>query len=342
MRKVKNLANLACHLLMATILFSLVLSWHVGARAAAQTITIIVGFSPGGTYDLYARVLGQHLGQHLANNPTVVVENMPGAGGIRAANYLYRVAPRDGSMIGTFARGVVIGPLFGQGNFDATKFNWIGSVTDDVNVCLAWHTSPVKSWNDLLTKPFTVAGEGAQADADIYANLIKHLFHAPIKLVSGYPGSNDISLAMERGEVDGACALSYSTVKSTWSEKLQNKDINILFQAGVKKAPDLPNVPLLTDLTQNPHEKEILKLIMGVQGMARPFVAPPGLSDNSRNALRQAFTETMRDAAFLDEIKKMKLEVNPSNGADLEALVTALYQTPTEVVAQAKQAIAEP
>jgi tripartite-type tricarboxylate transporter receptor subunit TctC len=305
------------------------------------TISVIVGFSPGGAYDLYARVLAKYMGKHLPGNPTLVVQNMPGAGGLKAANYLYQLAPRDGTTFGTFARGVVIGPLFGEGVFDATKFSWIGSVTDDVNVCLSWHTSAVKTWNDILTKPFVVAGQGPQADPNIYANLVKNLFGAPIRVVTGYPGSNEITLAMERGEVDGVCALSYSTVRTTLGEKIKNKDINIVFQAGMRKSAELPGVPLLLDLTADDTQRAILKLIMGVQGMARPFVAPPGLPPAREAELRTAFADTMKDPAFLDEAKRLNLEINPSSGQEVAALVDELYRTPSDVVAQAKRAILE-
>jgi tripartite-type tricarboxylate transporter receptor subunit TctC len=321
--------------------------WIIWCGVAAADIvlpgrrtSIIVGFSAGGAYDLYARVLGRHMGRHLPGNPTVVVENMPGAGGLKAANYLYQVAPKDGTVFGTFARGNVIGPLFGQATFDPTKFSWIGSITDDVNVCLAWHTSNIKTWQDLLTKPFTVAGQGPEADPNIYANLVKNLFGAPIKLVTGYPGSNDIALAMERGEVDGVCALSYSTVKSTFADKLKNKEINILFQAGLKKAPDLPNVPLLLDLTRDANQSNILKLIMGVQEIARPFAAPPGLSEARKKELSAAFIDTMHDPGFLEEAKKMNLEINPMNGAGVAAVVAELNRTPPNIIALAKRAIA--
>lgn len=334
------------HFRSVFVLVVCLMGWYAFAQAddtfAGRTISLIVGFSPGGAYDLYARVLARHIPKHLPGHPTVIVQNMPGAGGIKAANYLYQVAPKDGSVLGTFARGVVIGPLFGEGAFDATKFSWLGSISDDVNVCLAWHTSSVKVWGDLLTKPFIAAGQGAQADPDVYANLIKNLFHAPIKLVSGYPGSNDIILAMERGEVDGVCALSYSTIKAKLEEKIKNKDINIIFQAGVEKTPDLPDVPLLSDLAQGAHQLEIMKLIMGVQGMARPFVAPPGLTAKTKDMLRTAFSDTMSDPAFMDEAKKLNLEVHATSGSDIDGLVADLYRTPHDIVVEAKQAIAEP
>jgi tripartite-type tricarboxylate transporter receptor subunit TctC len=317
---------------------------YVGANAgvtfAGRTISVIVGFSPGGAYDLYARVLSRHIGRHLPGNPTVIVQNMPGAGGLRAANYLYQAAPKNGTVFGTFARGVVIGPLFGEGAFDSTQFTWLGSISDDVNVCVSWYTSDVKMWNDLLTHHFTVAGQGPHADTDVYANLVKNLFGAPIRLVSGYPGSNDIALAMERGEVDGVCALSYSTVKSTFRDRLENNQINIVFQAGLKKAPDLPNVPLLLDFARDDRQRAVLKLVMGVQGMARPFVAPPGLAPEIRDDLRRAFDDTMHDPAFLDEAKTMNLEVNPASGPDVDTLVGELYRTPKGIIEEVRQAIA--
>ncbi len=307
----------------------------------ARTISVIVGFSAGGAYDLYARVLAKHMGRHLPGGATLVVQNMPGAGGLKAANYLYEIAPKDGTSFGTFARGVTIGPLFGQGAFNSTKFNWIGSITDDVNVCLAWHTSSVKTWDDLLTKPFTVAGQGPEADPNIYANLVKNLFGAPIKVITGYPGSNEIALAMERREVDGVCALSYSTVKTTLGEKIRNKEINVVFQAGLKKAADLPDVPLLLDQARDADQRDILKLIMGVQGMARPFVAPPGMAQARRDELRQAFASTMQDREFLAEAKSLNLAINPATGADVQALVGDLYRTPKDVIAKAQQAVAQ-
>ena len=192
-----------------------------------------------------------------------------------------------------------------------------------------------------MTKPFTVAGQGPQADPNVYANLVKNLFDAPISVVNGYPGSNEIVLAMERGEVDGVCALSYGTARTTLDEKIKNKDINIVFQAGLKKAADLPDVPLLLDLARDDTQRAILKLVMGVQGMARPFVVPPGLPQARTEELRTAFVETMSDPAFIAEANRLNLEVNPVPGRDVEALVADLYRTPRDVVEQARRAIAE-
>jgi tripartite-type tricarboxylate transporter receptor subunit TctC len=305
---------------------------------AGKTISIVVGFSSGGAYDLYARILGRYFGHHLAGDPRVIVQNMPGAGGLKAAGYLYSVAPKDGTVIGTFARGNVIAPLLGEGQFDSRQFNWLGSVTDDVNVCLSWQTSPVKNWDDLLTRPFAVAGQGPQADPNVYAGLVREMFHAPINLVSGYPGSSEIGLAMERGEIDGVCALSYSTIKSTFAEKLESKQFNIIFQAALKPSPDLPDVPFLLDKARNDDDRQLLALIMGVQGMARPFLAPPGVRPERVTALKNAFAATMHDPEFLADAEKSKLDIRPVSADDVSALVNKLYDTPKPVIEKAKAA----
>jgi tripartite-type tricarboxylate transporter receptor subunit TctC len=309
---------------------------------AGKNIQVVVGFSAGGAYDLYARVLSKHMGRHLPGNPKLITQNMPGAGGIKAGTYLYEHAPRDGTSFGIFARGNIIAPLFGQGTFDATKYNWVGSVTDDVNVCMSWHTSKIKTWEDMQKNVFTVAGQGPGTDPNIYANLTKNLFGAPIKIVNGYPGSSEIGLAMERGEVDGVCAFSYSTVRSTYREKIQRKQLNLLFQAGLKKASELPDVPLLLDLARDDRERSILRFVTGVQSIGRPFFAPPGLPEDRVRTLREAFMKTMDDPEFLAETQKLGLPVNPMPGASVNALVDELYRTPKSVIEQAKQMISGP
>jgi tripartite-type tricarboxylate transporter receptor subunit TctC len=177
-----------------------------------KSINLAIGFSVGGGYDLYARHLARHMGKHIPGNPTIVPQNMAGAGSLRAANFIYTAAPKDGTAFGTFARTTGINPLLESGaTFDGTKFSWLGSVTDDVSLCVSWYTSPVKTWKDLLEKPITLGGQGPSSEPDVFARLYKNVFDAPIKLVAGYPGTNEIALAMERGEVDGLCGLSWST-----------------------------------------------------------------------------------------------------------------------------------
>src|SRR4029079_9541819 len=218
--------------------------------------------SPGGAYDLYARLLARHLGKHIPGNPTVVPESMPGAGSLRAASFLYSAAPKDGLTIGTFSRTTGINPLLDPAlKFDGAAFTWLGSITDEVSTCVTWNTSPIKTWQDFLTKPVTLAGQGASSQIDQFARLYKNLFGAPIKIVTGYPGTNEISLAMQRGEVDGMCALSWSTIETRYPEWLRDKKVNVLVQEALEKHPAHPDVPLILDMTTDKEKLQILKLL---------------------------------------------------------------------------------
>jgi tripartite-type tricarboxylate transporter receptor subunit TctC len=305
-----------------------------------KTVTLVVGFSVGGGYDLYARHLARHIGKHIPGNPNVLPQNMAGAGSLRAANYIYTAAPKDGSAFGTFARTTGINPLLESGaTFDGTKFSWIGSVTDDVSTCITWHTTPIKTWQDFSTKPVTLGGQGPSSEPDIFARLYKNVFNAPIKLVAGYPGTNEITLAMERGEVDGLCGLSWSTIKTRHAKWLSEKKINIVVQSSFKKVPELGPVPLVLELTQDKEKLQILKLILAAQQMARPFAAPPGIPADRKAALVAAFDATMKDPEYLADAQKMKIDVNPVSGADIDKLLAELYATPKDVVKKASEAI---
>ena len=305
-----------------------------------KTISVVIGYSVGGGYDLYARHLARHMGKYIPGRPTLVPQNMTGAGSLRAASYIYSAAPKDGTVFGTFARAMAIQPLLSSAPFDGTKFTWLGSVTNDVSTCITWHTSPVKTWSDMLETPVTLGGEGPGADPDIFALLYKNVFGAKVKLVTGYHGTNDTVLAMERGEVDGLCGLSWSTLQSRHLEWMKSGKINIVVQAAFKKQPELAGVPLITDLVKTPEQGQILKLILTSQEMARPFAAPPGIPEDRRAALLAAFERTMKDPEFLDEAKKLNLEVNPVSAHAIDDLLAELYATPKEVLEKAAQAIA--
>jgi len=305
-----------------------------------KTINVVIGYSVGGGYDLYARHLARHMGKYIPGRPTLVPQNMTGAGSLRAASYIYSAAPKDGTVFGTFARAMAIQPLLSSAPFDGTKFTWLGSVTNDVSTCITWHTSPVKTWSDMLETPVTLGGEGPGADPDIFALLYKNVFGAKVKLVTGYHGTNDTVLAMERGEVDGLCGLSWSTLQSRHLEWMKSGKINIVVQAAFKKQPELAGVPLITDLVKTPEQGQILKLILTSQEMARPFAAPPGIPDDRRAALLAAFERTMKDPEFLEEAKKLNLEVNPVSAHAIDDLLAELYATPKEVLEKAAQAIA--
>lgn len=307
-----------------------------------RVVTLYIGYSVGGGYDTYARTVAQHLGKYIPGNPTIVPQNMPGAGSLRSANYLYNVAPRDGSAIGMFSRGMAMEPLIGTSatQFDATKFSWLGSGANEVSVCATWHTSDVRSWNDMLTKSFVVSGEGSGSDPDVFATIVKNVFGVKLRLVSGYPGSAEMALALERGEVNGRCGWSWSSLKLQRPDWVANKQVNLLVQLALDKAPDLPDVPLITDFATTERQHQILRLVFSRQAVARPFVAPPGIPEDRKQALRTAFDKTMADPDFLADAKARGLEVNPVSGAELEKLIAELYRTPADVVAEVKATIA--
>jgi tripartite-type tricarboxylate transporter receptor subunit TctC len=306
-----------------------------------KSITLAIGFTPGGGYDLYARHLARHMSKHIPGNPTIVPQNMAGAGSLRAANFIYSAAPKDGTAFGTFARTTGLNPLLESGaTFDGTKFTWLGSVTNDISLCVTWHTSKANTWENFLKVPTALGGQAPSSEPDIFANLYKNVFNAPIKLVAGYPGTNEITLAMERGEVDGLCGLSWSTIKTRHLAWLKEKKINLLVQASFKKDPEIGNVPLVMEATKDAEKLQILKLILAAQEMARPFAAPPGIPRDRAAALVAAFNATMKDPDYLADAKKSRIDVNPVTGPEIDKLLAELYATPKDVITKASQAIA--
>ena len=309
-----------------------------------KTINMLVGYSAGGGYDIYARMIAPYLSKYLPGNPSVVVQNMDGAGSLKATNYLYNVAPKDGTAIGTFGRGLAMEPLIGGAGtqFDATKFTWLASGTNEFSVFVVWHTSPIKTWDDMLTKEFTVGGEGSGSDPDIYAALLKNLFGVKLKLISGYPGTSEVTLALERGEVDGRASWSWSSLKSTKTSWINEKLVRFPVQLATVKNPDLPDVPLILDFAKTDKQKQIVKLVLSRQIMGRPFAAPPGIPEDRKQALRKAFEDSFKDPEFLAEAKKRKMDVNPVSGADIEKLVAEIYATPPEIVKEARSVMGAP
>ena len=302
-----------------------------------RIVSLIIGYSVGGGYDAYARLLARYIGKHIPGEPSIVPQQMTGAGSLRAANYIFSVAPKDGSVLGTFSRDMGIAPLLGQAEFDSRKFTWLGSVTDDDTTCVTWSSSSIKTWDDFLTKPSKLGGSGG--DTDIWALLYKNVFGAKVQLVTGYPGTNDVVLAMERGEVDGLCGLSWSTIKTRHAEWLTSHLANIIVQAALNKEPEIASVPLATDLVSKPAQLQIIRLLLASQAMARPFAAPPTISEDRKAALISAFDATMRDADFLAEAQKLNFEVHPVNAATIDALLAEVYATPKDVLARAAKAI---
>ena len=308
-----------------------------------KTLTIVVGYSAGGGYDVNARTLSRYIGRHIPGSPKVIVTNMPGAGSLASVNYLYNVAPKDGTSMGTFGRGIPMEPLVGSGKFqfEATKLSWIGSISAELSVCAVSQKSKARTFEDTLTTEIAMGGEAAGSDPDTYTNLVRALTGAKLKLVTGYPGGNDMALATERGELDGRCGWSWGSVKATRPNWVSGPDaLRVLLQMSVERSPEMPNVPTIYEKAKTEGDKQIVKLIVGRQTIARPFAAPPSVPADRLAALRSAFSATMKDKEFLAEAAKQKLEVDPVSGADVQKLMEDLYKTPPEVLARAKEVLA--
>ena len=307
----------------------------------SHPLTIVIGFPPASAYDLYGRTVGRHIGRHLPGNPAVVPVNKPGASSLTAANYLYSIAPKDGSTIGILSRSVPLDPLLSNpgSKLEPRKLAWLGSVGNEVSVCVAWHDAAVKRFDDLMSRDFVAAAAGISTDTGVFALVLKNLFGARMRIVSGYPGGAEISKAIETGEVDGRCGWSWSGVKASKPDWLAQMKINILVQLGLQKAPDLPAVPLITDLAKTPEQHQILKVVFGPQEFAWPFAAPPDLPADRKELLRSAFAATLADPEFLDDARRMGLEVSPVSGHAVETLIDELYATPEDVLAKTRRVI---
>ena len=326
---------------LAAVLFALTVSAGQAQSPAGfykgKTVEVYIGYSVGGAYDLYARMLSRHMGKHIPGNPTVVPKNMEGAGSLRLANWLYNVGPKDGTAIGIIGRGTAFDPILSnqKAQFDGTKYTWIGSANDEVSICVAWHTSGITKFEDLLTKELIVGGTSASADTDQFPKITNGVLGTKFKIISGYPGGNEIGLAMERGEVQGRCGWSWSSVKSTHQQWYDEKKFHTLVQLALEKHPDLPNVPLVVDLAKTDEQRKILELIFARQVMGRPFLAPPGIPADRAAALRKAFMDTMKDKEFLADTTKAKMEITPVPGDQIDTLVKQIYATPAEIAKKA-------
>jgi tripartite-type tricarboxylate transporter receptor subunit TctC len=325
----RQVARAAIAILFTVLAASIALTQTVADLYRGKSIDLYINSSVGGGYDLYARLIARHVGKHIPGNPTILPRNMEGGGGVRLANWLYNVGPKDGTVIGAVARAMAFEPLLGNkgAQYDGTKFNYIGSANDEVSVCVAWYASAVKTFAQKMQ--LVVGSSGAGDDTYQYPALLNHIFGAKFKMIPGYPGGNDINLAMERGEVQGRC---------TFPGRPSRPSAGSQYWLG--KHADLPNVPLVMDLAKTDEQRTILKLIFGRQVMGRPFAAPPGVPKDRVDALRKAFMETMADKEFLAEAEKARLEITPVSGDKIESLVLEVYRNTTlELAAKAGAAM---
>lgn len=309
-----------------------------------KQITLIVGSSTGGGYDAQGRLVARHLGKHIAGNPGFIVQNMPGAGSLQAANHLYTLAAKDGSVIGIIQRGMLTAKLTSpQGvRFEVEKFNWIGNLASETAVTVVWHDSPIKTVEDLFRLETIVGGTGPTIDTETTPRLYNALIGTKFRIVGGYPGTNEVLLAMERGEVMGLGDWSWSNVKTRRPEFLTEKKIRVLIQGALQKEPDLPDVPLALDFVKNDDDRKVMELFLAQKAVARPLVAPPDLPASRVATLRAALMAMAKDKEFIADAAKTKLEIDITSGEAVDAVVKRIVATPQALADRLTAAIAAP
>jgi hypothetical protein len=307
----------------------------VGAQdsLAGKNVTLIIGFGAGGGYDLWGRLVARHIGKHLPGNPTVVPQNMPGAGSYVAASHIYGAAPKDGTVFAIIARDAALGPLSNApgARFDATKMSWLGSPTREHNVCIANATAKVKTANALGDTELILGDTGPATGTRSYPKVLNDLLGYKFKLVSGFRSSADVFLAMERGEVDGICE-SLDSINQRKPDWIANKTVNVLLRAGAESRPELAGVPNVLTLARNDEERKVLEYLYAGQDIGRPFVAPPDLPPERLKMLRDAFNATMKDPEFAADVKRNKFDLEPEDGEHLAALINKIYATPKAII----------
>ena len=303
------------------------------AQNPNKPATMVIAFGPGGGYDMWGRVMARHIGKFMPGKPNLVTQNMPGAGSYVGASYLYNIAPKDGTFLGIIARDAALGALTGAegARFDPLKISWIGTPTTETNVCIANANAKVKTAADLLTTELIVGDTGPGTGTKSYPVALNALLGFKFRLVSGFPSSSDVFLAMERGEVDGICE-SLDSVTGKRPDWLSSGKARILFYGGSEPNAHMKDYPFVLDFAKTEEQKTEIGFLYAGQGIGRPFVAPPNLPADKLKMLRDAFDSTMKDPEFLADAKKSKLDVDPEDGAHLEALIRRIYATPKPVV----------
>jgi tripartite-type tricarboxylate transporter receptor subunit TctC len=335
---------------MRTFLGAVVASLIASAAVHAQSpdafykgkrVTIEVGSAAGSGYDAYARLVARHMTNHLPGNPSVVVQNLPGGGGLTSANHLYNVVARDGTTIGSVQRGLLISPLIMPDGvkYDVTKFRWLGSTNAESGVVAVWHTAPFQTISDVMQHEMVVGGSGPYTDSETTPRAYNRILGTKFKIVSGYESTAPVLLAMERGEVQGIGNSSWSNWTTTYAHYLKDKTVRLLLQSGPDKNPDLPDVPMAMDLAKTEADRQALDLLLAPNKIGRPFVAPPEVPQDRIAALRAAFDATVADPTLRAEAKAQNMDISPVTGTYIEQTVARLYALPAAVVKRASEAI---
>jgi tripartite-type tricarboxylate transporter receptor subunit TctC len=337
--------------LAAAVLLGVAPAWGQEAIAAfykGRTLTIIAGSASGGGVDLYARLVSRHLSKHVPGHPTIIVQNMPGAGSLTAARNLYTIAPKDGSQIGVVLSNALFDPLMkGEDlkKYDPRKFNFLGNANADTVVCVVRRDAPVKKYGDVFEKELVVGGTGPGSSLVDYPVMERNLLGVKIKLVAGYKGSNEIRLALERNEVQGVCGLLWSSAKQQYPDIFRDDGaIKVLVQEDVRGSPAIQNlgVPLIMEYAKTPQQRRALEAYLAQGSISRPFLLPPGVPSERVAALRRAFMETIRDPELQAEAAKQQLDTNPNTGEEVQASVEEIYATPPELIAVLRKAAERP
>jgi tripartite-type tricarboxylate transporter receptor subunit TctC len=341
--KMTGFANFLCFALAGLLACAEARAQTVEEFYRGNVLEIYNGFTVGSGYDAHMRLVARHIGKHIPGHPTVVPLNMEGAGSLKLTNWLYTVAPQDGTVIGVIARGIPFEPLVGIAPpntllFEATKFTWIGSTTDEVSVCAAWERAGIDEFSDLYEKELIVGGVGAGGGPDVFPRILDGVLGAKFRIVSGYPGGADLLFAMERGEVDGRCGWSWASLIATNQRWLDEGKVKILIQLSRAPHPDLTamGVPWIMDLAKTEEDRQLFRMIFARGAVGRPFIAPPNLPADRAAALRQAFEDTMRDPEFLADAHQARLEIVPMTGEEAQQLIAEVYATPRPIVDRAR------
>jgi tripartite-type tricarboxylate transporter receptor subunit TctC len=308
-----------------------------------KTLTVIVSAGVGGGYDAYARPLGRHLARHIPGEPTVIIQNMEGGGGLRAMNYLANAAPKDGTMIGLVHSTIPFAPLLGleNANFDPTKINWIGSMNYEPQMCIAREGSKIKNFNDVFEHEFVVGSVGAGAGEEIYPLAMNRLLGTKFRVINGYKSGNEILLAIERGEIDGRCALPIASLRSSRPNWVSEKKVRYIVQTSLARSDDpvLSDTPMVTDHARDENQRQTFELLFANQRADKPIIAPPGTPEKIVNLLRQSLADMMKDRELLAELEKGRLSANFVSGFELETLIRRAYSSSPAVIEMARQAI---
>ena len=311
------------------------LSTSANAQAPAPQISLVIATGPGGGYDLYGRLAAQHLGRFLPRQPVVVPRNMPGGGSVVAANWLYNSAPRDGSAIAILQNGTAFEPLFGvtQAQYEGDKFTWLASLNRLVNIGLVWHETPFHDARDMFEKEIVLGSSGGNTST--MPNMLNSLLGTKFKVVAGYKSTNDVTLAMERREVDGLLGTSWDSFKATKSDWVRDRKARVLLQVSFDSHAELPGVPNLSGLVKREDDRLLLDLVLARQIFGRPFAAPPGVPSETAAQLQEAFAKMAADKDFLADADKRQAEIVANTGDEVKALVERVYRTPRPIIERA-------